>query len=72
MLIYEEARKAVGGGVPVGGAGVLVDEQLGAAVARRAKADGFVLAIPVEKGGTALPPPMKRARSGTRLSGGSS
>jgi myo-inositol catabolism protein IolC len=54
MLIYEGARKAVANGVPVGRAGVLVDEQLGADVAKRAKADGFVLAMPIEKSGTEL------------------
>ncbi|HXW35359.1 MAG TPA: DUF2090 domain-containing protein [Acidimicrobiales bacterium] len=54
MLIYEGARKAVSDGLPVGRAGVLVDERLGADVARRAKADGFVLAMPIEKSGTEL------------------
>ena len=34
--------------------GALVDEDLGADVARRAKADGFVLAMPIEKSGTEL------------------
>jgi myo-inositol catabolism protein IolC len=33
---------------------VLVDEHLGSAVARRAKQDGFVLAMPIEKSGTQL------------------
>jgi myo-inositol catabolism protein IolC len=50
-LIYEGLRRAVDGGVPRGAAGVLVDETYGAAVARRARADGLVLAMPVEKSG---------------------
>jgi len=54
MVIYEGARQAVADGLAVGRAGVLVDEQLGADVARRAKADGFVLAMPIEKSGTEL------------------
>ena len=37
-----------------GPAGVLVDEHLGSEVARRAKADGLVLAMPIEKSGTNL------------------
>jgi myo-inositol catabolism protein IolC len=52
--IYEGARQAVAGGLALGRAGVLVDEQLGTDVARRAKADGFVLAMPIEKSGTEL------------------
>jgi myo-inositol catabolism protein IolC len=52
--VYEGGRDAVAGGLPVGRAGVLVDERLGADVARRAKADGFVLAMPIEKSGSEL------------------
>jgi myo-inositol catabolism protein IolC len=54
MVIYEGARLAVADGLTIGHAGVLVDEDLGADVARRAKADGFVLAMPIEKSGTEL------------------
>ncbi len=54
MVIYEGARQAVADGLATGRAGVLVDERLGADVARRAKADGFVLAMPIEKSGTEL------------------
>ena len=54
MVIYDGARRAVADGLAVGRAGVLVDEELGAEVARRAKADGFVLAMPIEKSGTQL------------------
>jgi myo-inositol catabolism protein IolC len=54
MVIYEGARQAVADGLSIGRAGVLVDEHLGADVARRAKADGFVVAMPIEKSGTEL------------------
>ena len=54
MVIYEGACEATADGPPTGRAGVLVDEQLGADVARRAKTDGFVLAMPIEKSGTEL------------------
>lgn len=49
-LVYQgllAARPRLGDGMP----GVLVDEELGAEVQRRAKDDGVVLAIPVEKSG---------------------
>ncbi len=54
MVIYDGARQAAAEGLTTGRAGVLVDEQFGAEVARRAKADGFVLAMPIEKSGTML------------------
>ena len=54
LVIYEGACQAVGDGLSTGQPGVLVDEELGADVARRAKADGFVLAMPIEKSGTQL------------------
>jgi myo-inositol catabolism protein IolC len=54
LVIYEAARDAVGDGLPVGRAGVLVDEHLGSDVAKQAKADGFFLAMPIEKSGTQL------------------
>ena len=54
VVIYEAARQATADGVPVGRAGVLVDEHLGAEIARRAKEDGLVLAMPIEKSGTEL------------------
>jgi myo-inositol catabolism protein IolC len=50
-LIYEGFLLALGGGVPREAAGILVDEQFGAGVARAAKAAGVVLAMPVEKSG---------------------
>ena len=54
MVIYEGLHRAVASGLEVGRAGVLVDEHLGSEVARRAKADGLVLAMPIEKSGTNL------------------
>ena len=53
-VIYEGALQAAGAGLPAGRAGVLVDERLGSDVARRAKADGLVLAMPIERSGTSL------------------
>jgi myo-inositol catabolism protein IolC len=53
-VIYDGALQAVGDGLPAGRAGVLVDERLGSDVAARAKADGLVLAMPIERSGTSL------------------
>jgi 5-dehydro-2-deoxygluconokinase len=50
-VIYEGAKRALDEGVDAGTAGVLVDEQFGAVIARDAKAAGFRLAMPVEKSG---------------------
>ena len=50
-VIYEGARRALDEGVEADAAGVLVDEQFGAAIARDARAEGFRLAMPVEKSG---------------------
>jgi myo-inositol catabolism protein IolC len=50
-VIYEGALRALDEGVSAGSAGVLVDEQFGAAIARDAKARGLQLAMPVEKSG---------------------
>src|ERR1700677_1856036 len=54
LMIYEGLHQAAASGLEVGRAGVLVDEHLGSEVARRAKADGHVLAMPIEKSGTTL------------------
>lgn len=54
VMIYEGLSKASLSDLQVGRAGVLVDEQLGAEVAKRAKADGLVLAMPIERSGTEL------------------
>jgi myo-inositol catabolism protein IolC len=50
-LIYRGLRH-VAGRVPSGREGVLVDEDLGAEVARNAKSDGIVLLMPIEKSGS--------------------
>ena len=50
-VIYEGMLSALAEGAPRDAAGVLVDEQFGAEVARTAKAQGLQLAMPVEKSG---------------------
>lgn len=50
-VIYEGVKRALEEGVPRESAGVLVDEQFGAAIARDAKAEGVMLAMPTEKSG---------------------
>jgi myo-inositol catabolism protein IolC len=50
-LIYEGLQH-VAGRAPSGREGVLVDEDLGAEVARSAKSDGVVLLMPIEKSGS--------------------
>ncbi|MCI0635994.1 MAG: DUF2090 domain-containing protein, partial [Actinobacteria bacterium] len=50
-LIYEAFELAIERGAPREASGLLVDEQFGAEVARRARAGGFALAMPVEKSG---------------------
>ena len=52
-IIYDGFIEAVRRGVPNEAAGVLTDEEYGAGVARRARADGHLLAMPVEKSGQA-------------------
>jgi myo-inositol catabolism protein IolC len=52
LVIYDALRQAVADGLPPGRAGVLVDEDLGPEVAKQAKADGLLLAMPIEKSGT--------------------
>ncbi len=51
QLIYEGFGAAVTGGVPKSRAGVLVDEEFGAAILRAAVADGYLTALPLEKSG---------------------
>jgi 5-dehydro-2-deoxygluconokinase len=51
--IYEGFVKATGLGVRPDAAGILVDEQYGTTVARKARSAGNVLAMPVEKSGQA-------------------
>jgi myo-inositol catabolism protein IolC len=50
-LIYEGLCH-IAGSVPLGREGVLVDEGLGADVLRRAKSDGLVVLMPIEKPGS--------------------
>ena len=50
-VIYEGAKRALDEGIDAETAGVLVDEQFGADIARDGKAAGFRLAMPVEKSG---------------------
>lgn len=51
LLVWEGFCAALATGVPTAGAGVLVDEEMGAEVARAAAAAGVLLAMPVEKSG---------------------
>jgi 5-dehydro-2-deoxygluconokinase len=50
-IIYDGLLAAVGDGVPKDRAGLLVDEQFGAAILRDARARGFLTAAPAEKSG---------------------
>ena len=51
QVIYDGFKAAVAAGVPHDRAGILVDEQFGAAILRAAAADGFFTACPAEKSG---------------------
>jgi myo-inositol catabolism protein IolC len=51
QVIYDGFRAAVAAGVPKEKAGILVDEQFGAAILRDATAQGFTTACPAEKSG---------------------
>lgn len=51
LLIFEGLQRAIAEGADRDHAGVLVDEEFGAEVARRAKTEGFPFAMPVEKSG---------------------
>ena len=50
-VIYDGFKGAVAAGVPKEKAGILVDEQFGAAILRDAAAEGYVTAYPAEKSG---------------------
>ena len=52
QLIYEGFRQALTEGVPIDAAGILVDEQFGAAILRDARERGCVTAVSVERSGT--------------------
>jgi len=51
QVIYEGFKAAVAAGVPKEKAGILVDEQFGAAILRDAAAHGYVNSCPAEKSG---------------------
>lgn len=51
QVIYDGFKAAVAGGVPKEKAGILVDEQFGAAILRDAAANGYLTACPAEKSG---------------------
>ncbi len=51
QLVWDGFKAALEAGAPAGDAGILVDEEMGAAVAREAKEMGVLLAMPVEKSG---------------------
>jgi myo-inositol catabolism protein IolC len=50
-VIFDAHLQALAAGAPASACGVLVDEEFGAGVARRAKAEGVPLAMPVERSG---------------------
>jgi 5-dehydro-2-deoxygluconokinase len=52
-VIYDGFLAALAGGVPTKKAGILVDEQFGAAILRDAKSRNIVTACPLEKSGQA-------------------
>jgi myo-inositol catabolism protein IolC len=51
QVIYDGFKAALAGGVPKEKAGILVDEQFGAAILRDAAAIGYLTACPAEKSG---------------------
>jgi 5-dehydro-2-deoxygluconokinase len=51
QVIYDAFKAAVGGGVPKERAGILVDEQFGAAILHDARQQGFITSCPAEKSG---------------------
>src|SRR5258708_35192831 len=51
QVIYDGFRVALRDGVPEQKAGILVDEQFGAAIHRDARAHGYMTACPAEKSG---------------------
>jgi 5-dehydro-2-deoxygluconokinase len=51
QVVYDGFKSALEAGVPEGKAGILVDEQFGAAILRDARANGHTTACPAEKSG---------------------
>ncbi len=52
-LVFDAALRAIGGGVPLASAAILVDEQFGASILAEARERGLMTACPVEKSGQA-------------------
>jgi myo-inositol catabolism protein IolC len=52
QVIYEGFRQALSDGVPANSAGILVDEEFGAAILRDATRNGYITALSVEKSGS--------------------
>src|SRR3989442_15532154 len=50
-VVFEGLLRALADGAPREACGLLVDEQFGADIVRKAKADGLTFAMPVEKSG---------------------
>jgi myo-inositol catabolism protein IolC len=53
QVIYDGFKSAIAAGIPKEKAGILVDEEFGAAILRDAAAQGFTAACPAEKSGQA-------------------
>jgi myo-inositol catabolism protein IolC len=51
QVIYDGLKAAVAAGVPKDRAGILVDEQFGAAILRDAASSGYITCVPAEKSG---------------------
>jgi myo-inositol catabolism protein IolC len=51
QVIYDDLKAAVAAGVPKARAGILVDEQFGAAILRDAARSGYITCAPAEKSG---------------------
>jgi myo-inositol catabolism protein IolC len=51
QVVYDGLKLALTGGVPREAAGILVDEQFGAAILRDARAKGLITCAPAEKSG---------------------
>ena len=51
QVVYDGLKAALSKGVPKEAAGILVDEQFGAAILRDARANGLITACPAEKSG---------------------
>ena len=50
-LIYDGFERAIADGAPRHSCGVLVDEEFGTDIARAARGEGFILAMPIERSG---------------------